>query len=243
MHQIRHLSEPKRLLLAWQSSRKGSSRRRWDVGELLRSSVAPDASVTFRYFDENVLAPAKEEGFQGHPAFGLRPGERSNDVLDTFMRRLPPRSRSDFSRYLETLRIDPNAEFTDFALLGASEAKLPSDGFSIIDPLDDLRGSRQMIIEAAGYRHLPDRPAASAGDKAAFVSDPENPADPQAIAIEIGGKKVGWVNRLQTKAFREWVGSNRVRAEVDRVNGTPDAPRLYLYVEVSENQTLENQTL
>jgi len=234
MQQIRRLSEPLRLVLAWQSSRKGSSRRRWEVGELRRSSTFPDAEVTFRYFSDSELSGAKDEGFVGYPAFALRQGEWSNDVLETFMRRLPPRKRADFPRYLETLHIDPNATFSDFALLGASEAKLPSDGFSVIDPLDDIDEDREMIIEASGYRHLADCPAVSAEDPVFFELDSENPADPHAVAIKSDCELLGWVNRLQTAAFRHWLAQDRLSAKVNRLNGTPEAPRLYVFVTVSK---------
>ncbi|QDZ07268.1 hypothetical protein FPZ24_07070 [Sphingomonas panacisoli] len=199
-----------------------------------RSSAASDSEVTFRYFSDDALAGARDEGFVGYPAFALRAGEWSNDVLETFMRRLPPRKRSDFPRYLETLRIDPAAKFTDFALLGASEAKLPSDGFSIIDPLDDTDDDREMVIEASGYRHLAGCPLVSAGEVVSFELDPENPKDPEAVAIRTGCELVGWVNRLQTRAFRQWLADDRLSAVVDRLNGTVEAPRLYVFVSVSK---------
>lgn len=232
---IRIVPEPKRLILAWQSSREGSSRRRWEVGELVRESVSDDAPVTFRYYDEEKLAGAIAEGFDGYPAFRLKHGPFP-DALETFMRRLPPRRRADFPRYLQNFRVDPDAEFSDFALLGISEAKLPSDGFSFVDPLDDLDQPMQLLTEAVGYRHIVGRPIPAAGDAVALDFEPTNPKDADAITYSVGGKLAGWVNRLQTTAFRRWIQEGRVRASVDRVNGTPEYPRLYVMVEVSGSE-------
>ncbi len=230
---IRLLPEPKRLILAWQSSRDGSSRRRWEVGELTREYVSNDAPVTFRYYGEDRLAGALAEGFDGYPAFRLKHGPFSS-ALETFMRRLPPRKRADFPRYLQNFRVDPEAEFTDFALLGISEAKLPSDGFSIVDPLDNLNQPMQFLTEAVGYRHLANRPIPLPDDPVTLAFEPTNLQDPDAITFSVCGQLAGWVNRLQTCAFRHWLHEGRIRVSVDRVNGTPDHPRLYLMVHVAE---------
>lgn len=232
---IRIVPEPKRLILAWQSSREGSSRRRWEVGELTRDDVSNNAPVTFRYYSDEKLAGAINEGFDGYPAFRLKHGPFPS-ALETFMRRLPPRRRSDFPRYLQNFKVSPDAEFSDFALLGLSEAKLPSDGFSVVDPLDELDQPMQFLTEAVGYRHLSNRPVPSTGDAIALNFEPTNPKDPDAITFSANGQLVGWVNRLQTCAFRRWMQEQRIQASVDRVNGTPEYPRLYLMIEVSGSE-------
>lgn len=229
MELIRKLPEPLRLLLAWQSPRPNSSRRRWEVGELVRPDATNDAPVSLRYFDTDKLAGAIGEGFDGYPAFARRPGEMEN-VLETFMRRLPPRRRSDFPRYLNSIGISEDAEFTDFALLGASEAKLPSDGFSIVNPLDDSRGEVQLISEVVGYRHLSDRALPEVGDSVNFRFEPGNPHDPNAIQVFRNNDALGWVNRLQTNAFRRWIDADDIEAKVWRVNGSVDYPRLFMRV-------------
>jgi hypothetical protein len=226
---IRKLPEPKRLLLAWQSPKPGSSRRRWDVGELVRNTTDNGAPVALRYFDGERLAGAFSEGFDGYPAFGLR-DRPIDDVLETLMRRLPPRRRSDFPRYLNSIGISEDAQFTDFALLGASEAKLPSDGFSVVNPFDDREERVEFISEVAGYRHLPERVAPNPGDQLDFAFDRNNPHDANAIQVLVGSEPVGWVNRLQTPAFREWITDRNIEALIWRVNGSSECPRLYMRV-------------
>ncbi len=111
--------EPDRLLLAWQAPDEKQNRRRFAVGELLRTK--PDA--VFRYFcgTEDVVM-AESLGYSGYPAFRYSQSEHSQGVMPAFMRRLPPRGRPDFLIYLEKLRLTPTSPFSDFALLGASEA-------------------------------------------------------------------------------------------------------------------------
>ncbi|RYG85649.1 MAG: hypothetical protein EON59_11760 [Alphaproteobacteria bacterium] len=89
-----------------------------------------------------------------------------------------------------------------------------------------------MIIEAVGYRHLGERPDLSVGEKIEFEFEPTNLNDPNAILIMARGYKVGWVNRLQTKAFSTWIEAGRVKAYVDRLNGTTAQPRVYIFVAV-----------
>ncbi|HEX4044328.1 MAG TPA: hypothetical protein VHZ76_01510 [Gammaproteobacteria bacterium] len=55
---------------------------------------------------------------------------------------------------LEGLRLQADVQISDFALLGYSGAKLLSDGFSIIHPFAHANGPCELLLEAAGYRHI-----------------------------------------------------------------------------------------
>jgi hypothetical protein len=149
MRFIEHIIEPTKLLLAWQASDE-KHRIRYIVAELNR--VGEEISLTYLP-KTNDFAKAQEHGFEAYPAF-QDINKTHHNVLDAFMRRLPPRTRGDFPQYLEGLRLRMNAQISDFALLGYSGAKLLSDGFSLIHPFDHVNGSCELLLEAAGYRHI-----------------------------------------------------------------------------------------
>jgi hypothetical protein len=234
-------SEPKRLILAWQAPDEFGDRTRFAVGELTCNS----GEVRLRYFGDSLefarLNPGKSYetllsyGYSGYPGFLPDRPEYHAGVLEAFMRRLPPRARSDFAAYERHLRIRPGTEVSDFALLSLSEAYLPSDGFSVVDPLDPDVAERQLVIEVAGYRYYAQKPEAQLpeiGAPIAIVPEIDNPYDPKAVAIEFAGSKIGNINRLQADTFRTWATAGRVEANVDRLNGRADRPRLFLFVRI-----------
>ena len=63
--------------------------------------------------------------------------------------------------------------------------------------------------------------------------EPDNTFDPNAVACQFEGAKIGNINRLQAAAYGTWAKQQRVSAVVDRLNGTEDRPRLFLFVEIS----------
>jgi hypothetical protein len=229
-HMIRHIVEPKRLLLAWQPLEERKDRTRRIVGELVRK----DDDVIFHYFkDSEDLRKARENGFHGFPAFPKFEKEYSADVLETFMLRLPPRTRSDYRNFLKAIRIPEDAAISDFALLGYSEARLPGDGYSIIHPFDDNPVPCEFLSEIAGFRYYKDSISdLEFGAALHFEFEKDNPVDPNAIRILLGKQKIGYVNRGQLKAFAYWLTHNKVRAYVERKNGRPDKLRVLMFVEI-----------
>jgi hypothetical protein len=157
---IEHVDEPARLILAWQAPDPEKDRLRWAVGELSRATGV----ATFKYFDGDEFTrlnsgrrqdELRAAGFRGYPAFDVLhtpSGEFSDGVLEAFLRRVPPRSRSDFPRYLEHFRLRSSDGIGPFALLAVTEAKLPSDGFSLIDPLDPTADRRPPRCRFRGRR-------------------------------------------------------------------------------------------
>jgi len=229
---IRHICEPRRLLLAWQGPDPNGERTRFAVGELLREGD----DCVMRYFSGEQVERAKTLGFVGYPAFRLSQREHRGGVLATFLRRLPPRTRPDFGAYKAQFRLGPELEFSDFALLAYTEARLPSDGFSVVNTLEDLRPPCELVLEIVGYRHhghkLSARPKVD--DELEFIPEPNNPHDERAIAIKVNGQTIGYVNRLQTGAFHAWLREGRVRAVLERVNGATDRPRAFMFVSVKD---------
>ena len=154
------------------------------------------------------------------------------------MRRLPPRGRKDFDQYKHHFRISPDLSVSDFQLLAMTEAKLPSDGFALVDPLDQTCSARDLLVEVVGHRHYASECDLSngMGRQVELSSEPENPKDPNAVVVMLSGQKLGYINRFQAKSFLLWLRENRVLATVERLNGEPGYPRLYIFARVAAKE-------
>ncbi len=225
---IEHIHEPYRLLLIWQGQ-ESSVRNRRAVAELVRQ---PDGNVRLRYLTETAdFESAQAEGFVNFPAFRKLDQEYHLGVLETFMRRLPPRTRGDYAQYLEQFRLRADTKISDFALLAYTGAKLPGDGFSIIDPLEGDIDVCDVLIEVAGFRHVSKLPvqAVSPGAPVRFEPEHENAHDCNAVAIHLDAQKIGYVPRQQAMAVCKALKQGNLRASIERVNGRPERPLVYLF--------------
>ena len=233
MNRIQHIIEPSRLLLSWQRPIAGTERRtRRIVGEIERRN----GGAVFRYLPERAdFAKAEAEGFRGFPAFGLKQGrEFTAGVLEAFGRRLPPRKREDFREYLARFRLPETFNGSDMALLAYTGAKLPGDGFELVPDLEGVVPPLELVIEVAGFRHYEAGTAPVAtGDPVRLVPEPDNEFDPEAIAIHHASGVIGYVPRPYCAAFSQWLAWHSVEAQVDRINGKPERPLVYLFVAVS----------
>ncbi len=229
MRYIEHIVEPDRLLLSWQAK---SERLRMFVAELIRNG--DDGNLVYLKESED-FSKAQILGFEKYPGFDTEKEVHEN-VLGSFMKRLPPRSRGDFGRFLDALRIKSGAEITNFALLGYSGAKLPDDDFTIIHPFENASPPFELMLFVQGYRYYKDQlpsNALSQDMQAGFEAEPDNPKDPEAIKIIINDVKVGYVNRGLTGSFHEWMQAGlAISAYVERINGIEQNPEIYLYVSV-----------
>ncbi len=231
MNTIEHIIEPKRLLLIWQPLDNNKERTRRVVGELLKQE---DGTVILRYLTDTAdFQQAVLDGFVCFPAFRKTNVEYANGVLETFSLRLPPRSRIDFNVFLDALRIPHDANISNFALLGYSEARLPGDGFSIVNPFDEFIVPCEILSEIAGFRfYLDTYDDINLGTELNFEFEKNNPKDPNAIKVLAGDNHLGYVNRVQTRAFRYWLTNNNLKAVVERKNGRPSQERLHMFVKV-----------
>lgn len=255
---IRHVIEFDKLLLLWQAPvSKDPSRLRYIVGEIVRKipgkselqskpenlEISSESEqITLHYLkDSTDFKKAQSLGFDGYAAFKIDKIDHTINVLDAFMRRLPPRSRTDFSEYLKNLRLPENlsSSLSDFALLGYSGAKLPSDGFSIIPCFESVPKPFEFLMEVAGFRHLDQQAEIKLneiilGTPAQFEKEPQNPIDPHAIRILMQNQKIGYVPRGYLSAFHQWMEkAYTLKGVVERKNGEITVPSLYLFVAVS----------
>ncbi|GBQ82298.1 hypothetical protein AA13595_0885 [Gluconacetobacter johannae DSM 13595] len=237
---IQHVANPKKLYLAWQAPENFNERFRWIVAELL-----PDpAGLSLRYVDDpeefkrlnsgKTIERIRELGYAGYPAFNQKRSLHTEGVVDALLRRLPPRSRPDFDAYKKLFRLAPDLVLSDIALLAMTEAKLPSDGFSVVNPFDTEGANLDLMLEIAGYRHYASTLSSPprVGDRVVIVDEPENSYDENAVMVTRGGEKIGNINRLQAKAFRSWLNERQVEAVIERLNGRPDHPRAFVFVKV-----------
>jgi hypothetical protein len=238
-HWVQKVCEPDLLYLAWQAP-DPAVRYRWAVGVLTRHSEG----LKLRYFRKGPeferynhnrsYEELERLGFRGYPAFSLQQEEHVQGTELAFMRRLPPRSRSDFVEYTKLFRLPADIEVSNMSLLGLTEAKLPSDGFSIVDPLSPGASACDIVLEVAGYRYYASavtQPPA-VGDLVEFVTEDENTHDANAVAIRVSGTVIGYVNRLQAATFRVWLQERQLQAWIERLNGDRDRPRAFVFVEV-----------
>lgn len=232
MRYIEHLVEPDRLLLSWQAQ-ESERRSRYVVGQLIRTGDM----VVLEYFKGSVdYEEASEHGFKGYPAFQAK-AETTYDtqVMEAFIRRLPSRSRRDFSRFLELRGIRPDVSISDFALLGYTGAKLPDDGFELVHPFDEANEPFEFITEIAGFRHASEINAEdiAIGSAVSFVREPMNEYDSRAIRIEMNGKKLGYVDRGRLELFhKHFNAGDMISGEVNRRNGTVERPLIYIYTSI-----------
>lgn len=201
------------------------------MGEIVLESGEP----IFHYLNQDDdYHKARAEGFQGYPAFNRSEDEHRIGVLEAFMRRLPSRKRRDFAEYLEKYRLPADFKGSDLALLGYTGAKLPGDGFELCADLSGVKLPLETVMEVAGFWRLGiHQGELSVGDEVTFRPEPSNEADPNAVAILHFGRRIGYVPSPLLPAVHEWLADGRIEAYVDRLNGKPDRPLVYLFVAVS----------
>lgn len=233
MDYIQYICEPEKLLLCWQAPNDGA---RYVVAEIYRNL---DNKYTFKYMkDTEDFKEAQKLGFTMHPAFNSNKEIHNSGILEAFVGRLPPRSRTDFKDYLRNFKISESASISDFALLGYTGAKLPSDGFSIINPFENTCVPSEYLIEIVGTRHMKDidLKAVQIGDLVEFIKEPNNPYDKQAIYVISKGQKLGYISRWQTQAFHKWLKDDNISilSTIGRLNGTIKHPVVYIILRISK---------
>ena len=232
---ISYVLEPSRLLLVWQRPMIDSGRRsRRVIGEVVRKE---EGSAVFRYLTETEdFQNARDEGFQGYPAFRMNRQQHEVNVMEAFVCRLPSRKRGDFADYLAAHSLPVDFSGSDFSLLAHTGAKLPGDGFEIMPDLAGSTAPFDLIIEAAGTRHQEgvDLDAVAVGDNIALLPESTNEYDPAAIEIvHSAGGRIGYVPKPYCEMLRPWIDEGRLSASIQKLNGRPDRRLVYLRISVT----------
>lgn len=231
MNRLAYIREPSRLLVTWQPPEgEPYARTRRVVAEVLRD----ESGAVLRYLPNTEdYAAAEQSGFTGYPAFKPTTLEHRQGVLEALSRRLPPRKREDFSDFLAKHRLPDPFPLSDLALLGYTGAALPSDGFAFVPDFPDHPGPFDYITELAGVRyvHGPNLVGIAAGDELQFAYDRENPVERDALFVIHKGKPLGYVNRALRRRVATWASTGYLTARIERVNGTPARPRVFVRLE------------
>mgnify|MGYP000468060776 CR=1 FL=1 len=201
------------MFLCWQP--KNGLGTRYIVGELKQN---PSGNCIFSYLtDTEDYRHATQEGFSGYPAFKSEGELHNENVLGTFLNRLPPRKRKDFSKYLSSHYITEDFSGNDFSLLAHTSAKLPSDGFTLIPDLSRPQLPFDYVLEVAGTRHhVSDNDLINIQkeDAVTFIHEENNPKDRNAIAIYWFDIKIGYVNRILSKSFTSLLSNHLLQGFV-----------------------------
>ncbi|MFT4776598.1 MAG: hypothetical protein ACI9B7_000969 [Oleispira sp.] len=230
MNAIEYPLDIKTLYLTWQP--KGNQVR-YFVAEIKKVS---ENDFQFEYHLDSIdYKEATEAGFRGVPSFRTENRFHNGNVLDLFLKRLPPKSRKDFSKYLEYYGISKNLEIDDFTLLAHTGVQLPSDGLVLIPKLDEAQLPFDYIMEVAGTRHHlsnSELELIPIGASVEFVPEQYNCHDGDAISINYESKKIGYVNKMLCGAIGKLLTTNNVSGHVFRKSGTEDRPLIYLLIRV-----------
>ena len=235
MFRIENIIEPSRLRLIWQSGSE-ADRTKYHVADLVRAGFS--YALYYRTMSPDFV-DALRAGFRGHPAFDVRTAVHHHNVLEIFMKRLPPRNRSDFWLFLEKNGLTGNAAISDFSLLGYSGARLPGDGFCLEIDFALERPPFQYFCEISGFRYYQGMQMDMEGLRAQSVfllPEPSNPKDPNAIQIFVEGVKIGYIPRSQAPLFNTWLKNASVHAWVSRIEGAPAKPLVFLFVRIASTQ-------
>ncbi|CAV18315.1 hypothetical protein [Vibrio atlanticus] len=213
------------LFLTWQSN--SDRNQRYLVGVLKKAA----SGFEFSYLvDTPDYITALEHGFMGYPAFRLGGEVYTNDVMTTFMKRLPPRSRRDFRKYLTNHYLSENFDGSDFDLISHTGIQLPSDGFDLVPDLSEAQLPFDYLMEVAGSRYyITGDEAASIGigTQVRFECENDNEFDCNAVALFIGTQPIGYINKLICPAFRELM-TRDISCHVAKVSGTVDRPLIFV---------------
>src|SRR5690606_9910857 len=189
-------------------------------------------------FDAGLYRFAYTRGAEVLPGFeplaglpGLHQVYESPTLFPLFKNRLLPPSRPEYQDYLTWSGFNPSEPPEPLVILGRTEGIKQTDAVEVFPcPVPDAQGRFITGFFAHGVRfHLPNAAPVleqlRAGDRLDIRPQPQNPADPNAVAIFSSGHPLGYIPRYLAadvnRLLRECPGGE-VRLFVERVNH--DAP-------------------
>lgn len=167
--------------------------------------------------------------FEGMPK--LDQVYESHELFPLFKNRLLTPSRPEFRAYLTWSDFNPDNPPEPLLLLARTQGLKRTDTVQLFPcPSPDSRGCFVNYFFVHGIRHhLPNAGPVlgqlAAGDRLELRPQPQNPKDPNALAVFAHGVPLGYVPRYlatDTKRLIEECPTEEVRLFVQRVN--PDAP-------------------
>lgn len=231
MLKIKNTVHVRTLFLTWQQKGKGF---RYVVGRIEKRD---DQHFTFQYdLNTEDFLKATTLGFNGYPAFKRQEKPHEERVISTFMKRLPPPSRTDYQKYLKSHLLPENFPGDDFELLCHTSAKLPSDGFTLLPDLSSASLPFDYNMEIAGTRYylsIDKLNEVAIGDKVNFKHEVDNHEDEDAIAVLFSSRKIGNVNRVLSSTLKQMLKEKCVSGLVSRIIPDESRPLIYVLLSVS----------
>lgn len=225
MNFIKHLIDPHRLLLVWQDN-KTRQGKEVVIGEIKKTS---SGNVEFRYLiNPSQCDESTQYAINPYPAFPDFDKTYQHNVLDTFSMRLPPRKRNDFNQFLESIRIPPDTQLSDFALLGYSRATLPGDNYSILHPFEHVNAPFEFITEI----DFLDNNDYAIGD-IEIGKEVSFKYELDAIYVEYNRHTIGYIKNVYTALFNRIKDAN-IRGVIEKKNDM--RARVFIFVSVGSDQ-------
>ena len=231
MFRIANPLNPNRIKVIWQSI-NGNDRTKYHVADLIRAGY--EISLFYRVNDLDFVS-AISAGFFGYPAFDIRRPVHHVNVLQILLKRLPPRNRNDFGWYLEKNGLSNVTELSDFALLGYTGGRLPSDGFSFEIDFSYELSPFDMRFVISGFRYYQGMQLDISnilGHPIIARQEPNNQYDSNAVELYYSVVKLGYVPRTLSRDIVRWSRSHHVNIFLDRIEGAPAKPSVFAYLSV-----------
>lgn len=222
----------------WLVWKDPNSRQRFVVGRLWF-----DSKYHFQYFSNNNQTNISNCGVNLATRYGFRKLEpfqdmnvyTSDTLFNVFNRRLPNRTRPDFSKLVEEYELNLNC--TTMELLEATGGRLATDTLEFITPFTiEESGEFDIDFYIAGWRYYEGKSIIDKlipGTQLTLDLEPENKYDPFAIKV-LGPENVmlGYVPIYYSRYLDEAVKNSNYNAYVKKI-GSSDNPQLRVLVNVN----------
>jgi hypothetical protein len=172
--------------------------------------------------------------FEPFPAFPqLDETYRSRELFPFFSVRLFSAADPQYDVVLDALGLT-REDATPAELLARSPSHSPHDTIQVVpEPTERPDGTLVRMFLVSGVRHAdPQDPEPVGrvvgklvkGQQLQLVPEPENPKNPRALQLAVGGKRIGWVPDFLVEEIHGYMQSKRsLSFSVARANG-PDVP-------------------
>lgn len=194
-----------------------------------------------RYSFAYTVAAAEISGFRPLPGLeDIHHRYESDQIPAVFDQRVMSSERPDYADYLGSIGLDAATPWEQIVESGGRRAGDTLQFMQLPTVAEEHARSRFLangvshIPEA--IRHLPGRnvlvsreeqevalQSLHVGDRVQLEAELDNPQDPYAVLLTVGGVPVGWVPRAMSASVRELLDVEPREAVVYRVNG-PGAP-------------------
>lgn len=99
-------------------------------------------------------------------------------------------------------------------------------------------------MEVAGFRHIKkNHEGININDPVTFEKEFNNIVKEEAVRVMAAGECLGYVNRGLLPTFIMWINNHRIKnAWIEKMNGVPGRPALYVYVEICREKLANNNS-